>query len=197
MDKGDDMIDLTTRIPYEPGKMLGYAYKKEMETVKDWCLFVDHDVFLSLNPFWNDICRNAIEQVGHTAGLITCYTNAIGCPLQKIPTVPSLKDDMNYHFALAEKVYSRNKGQVIDITDEAKKWKLSGMFILTHKEAFQKVLSLYDLPDNKFLGFDNYYGDRLRECGYRLYRMNDLYVYHGYKRLWKNGTWGTGMVGNE
>jgi len=190
-------MELTTRIPYEPEKMLGYAYKTEMETVKDYVIWLDHDVLIGLNPLWNDICRNAIEQVGNDAGIITCYTNRIGCPLQKMPTVETKKDDLNYHFELAEKVYKTNKGKITDITDDAKRWKISGFFILTSKKVFSKVAAMYDLPDSKFLGFDNWYGQRVIDLGYKIYRMDDLYVLHTYKRLWKNGTWGTGIVGNE
>jgi len=187
------MIDLTTRIPYYPGKRLGGAYLNEITTVKDWVLFLDHDVFLSLNPYWNDICRSAIERVGHKAGWITCKTNRIGCPLQKAKDIPKGMDDMAWHFKYAEELYKRNKGLITECTD-IEGWKFSGFFILTSKEAFTKVKVLSTgskaLPENKFIGFDNWYYDRLIECGFKTYIMEDLYVYHGYKRLWKDGSWG-------
>lgn len=193
-------MSLTIRIPFMPAERLGEAYNKEIESVEDWVLFLDHDVFLSLNPLWYDICINAIERLGHVAGWITCCTNQIGCPLQKAD-YNHIKNDYNYsreydsndfekHFKVAEEIYKKNKGKILDITDQAKRWKLSGFFILTHKEAYNKVKDEFGLPDGKFIGWDNYYNDRLLDLGYKIFIMQDLYVFHGYKRLWKNKEWG-------
>jgi len=52
---------IDVRIPWEPGKKLGYAINRTMETVRGNVLILDHDVFLSLNPHWYQICENAIE----------------------------------------------------------------------------------------------------------------------------------------
>lgn len=197
---------IDVRIPYEPGKRLGYAINRMMETVEGWCVILDHDVFLSLNPHWYEICQNAIKQVGEDAGWITCCTNKIGCPLQKADYSIE-KSDYNYrkdydstsmdmHFALAEELYKNNKGKIKDITEIAKRWKLSGLFILTHRDVYDCIKNRHGFPDDKFLGWDNYYSDRLIEEEYKLYLMQDLYVYHGYKRLWKNSDWGKGIVGN-
>jgi len=104
---------------------------------------------------------------------------------------------LDWHFKAAEEIYKQNKGKIEDITEVSRRWKLSGFFILTNKEAYSKVKALSGFPDNKFLGWDNYFSDRLIEHGFKLYLMQDLYVYHGYKRLWKNEMWGKGIVGNE
>lgn len=196
---------IDVRIPWEPGKKLGFAINRMMDTVEDWALILDHDTFISLNPHWYEICLNAIKKVGHNAGWITCTTNQIGCPLQKADYNHAVKDynyskkfdtnSMGSHFELGERIYKENKGQVLDITEQAKKWKLSGMFILTHKKAYNDVKEKFGLPDDKFLGWDNYYNDRLLELDYKMYLMQDLYIYHGYKRLWKNEDWGKGIVG--
>lgn len=191
---------IDTRIPFEPGKRLGLAINRAMETVEDWCLILDHDVFISLNPFWYQICQNAINEVGEDAGWITCCTNQIGCPLQKADYSIEKGDynyrkdydskDMNMHFALAEELYKNNKGKIKDITEIAKRWKLSGFFILTRREVYDEAKEIFGFKDDKFIGWDNYYSDRLIELGYKLYLMQDLYVFHGYKRLWKNEEWG-------
>lgn len=192
---------IEVKIPFAPKEQLGYAVSKCMETVEDWVLILDHDVFLSLNPHWYDICEKAIKKVGHKAGWITCYTNNIGCPIQKLKAKAGYEDDMGYHYSQAEDVYTvwnardDSKDYITDITEAAKRWKLSGFFILTHKAAYNTVKEKFGLPDNKFIGWDNYYSDRLLDCGYKMYRMDDLYVYHGYKRLWKNKEWGMGIVG--
>lgn len=191
---------IDVKIPWEPGKRLGYAINRAMEDVKDWVIILDHDVFISLNPFWYQICQEAIEKVGKDAGWITCVTNQIGCPLQKADysiqkgTYNYSKDydtnDMKKHFELAEIIYKRNAGKIEDITKIAKRWKLSGFFILTRKSVYDNVKELCGIPDDKFIGWDNYYNDRLLDLGYKLYLMKSLYVYHGYKRLWKNQQWG-------
>ena len=193
-------IFIDVKIPWQPGKKLGYAINRAMETVQSWVLILDHDVFLSLNPYWYDICINAIKKVGQTAGWITCTTNQIGCPLQKADYNHAKKDynysseydthDFRRHFELSEEIYKRNKGKVLDITDQARRWKLSGFFILTNAHVYYHVKKKFGLPNDKFLGWDNYYNDRILELGYKIFLMQDLYVFHGYKRLWKNKEWG-------
>ncbi len=198
-------MHIDVRIPWEPGKKLGFAINRVMETVEDWVLILDHDVFLSLNPYWYDICLNAIEKVGHEAGWVSCVTNLIGCPLQKAD-FSYVRKDYNYnkdydselmmkHFALAESLYKKNKGEIVDVTELAKRHKMSGLFILTHKTAYENVKQTFGIPDDKFIGWDNYYNDRLIDLGYKIHIMKDLYVYHGYRRLWKNDDWGKGIVG--
>ena len=176
-------------IPWEPEKRLGYAINRAMAKIDDWVLILDHDVFIALNPHWYNICLNAINTVGNDAGWITCFTNAIGCPTQKLKAIPS-GSPMEEHFAFAEETYRLNKGMIANITETSRKWKLSGLFILTNRRAYDEVKEKCGFPDNKFIGWDNYYNDRLLELGYKLYLMQDLYVYHGYKRLHKNKEWG-------
>jgi len=199
----DSKIFIDVKIPFEPGKKLGYAINRAMNTVDGWVLILDHDVFLSLNPLWYQICQAAIEAVGYDAGWITCSTNAIGCPLQKADfSIKQMEflfnkkfdsSNMNDHFALAQEIYREHQGEVINITAEARRHKLSGLFVLTHRNVYDRVKHMFGIPDNKFLGWDNYYNDRVIELGHQIYLMKDLYVYHGYKRLWKNGVWGEKM----
>lgn len=197
-------MHIETIIPFEPGEQLGFAINRAMQKVDEWALILDHDVLLSLNPHWYQICQNAIEKCDNP-GWITCVTNQIGCPLQKADysiekgsyeySKEYDTNDMDKHFELAEIIYNKNQGQIEDITEQAKRWKLSGLFILTPKKAYDEVKITFGLPDNKFLGWDNFFSDRLIELGYKLYLMKDLYVYHGYKRLWKNKEWGKEIVG--
>jgi len=191
---------IETIVPYEPEKKLGYAIKRAFKKVENWALVLDHDVFVSLNPLWYEICMNAISKMWYQAGWIACSTNQIGCPLQKADYNFEIENynyskkydtnDMTNHFEIAEKIYKERKGQIKDITEQAKKHPLSGFFMLTHKQTFDEVMSKFDLSDNKFIGFDTWYCARLIDLGYKIYIMRDLYVYHGYKRLWKNKEWG-------
>jgi len=183
---------IETIVPYEPNYQLGFAITRAMQKIDNWVLILDQDVFLSLNPHWYNICLAAIEKYGYSAGWITCVTNAIGCPLQKARHEKMGSDCMAHHFQIAEDIYKANKGKTVDITEESKHWRLSGLFILTHKKAYFDVKEKFGIPDNKFIGWDNYYNLRLVVLGYKIISMQDLYVYHGYKRLWKNAEWGKG-----
>jgi len=170
---------IDVKIPWEPGKRLGYAFNRAIETVEDWVLILDYDVML-LSVNWYDICLRAIDKYGHSAGLISCMTNNIGCPLQR--DNHNKTQDMDWHFSRAAEVERKNAGVVQDVTDS--QFKLSGMFFLTHRSAWEKTGRV---PDDKFIGVDNWYDARIRENGYKVLILRDLYVYHGYKRLWKEG----------
>lgn len=170
---------IDVRIPWEPGRRLGYAFNRMMETVSGWVLVLDWDV-LQLDINWYDKCLKTIEVVGDDAGLISCVTNRIGCPLQKAGS-DSINSNIDYHVGFSQAISYDHSGIVEDVTEE--NWKLSGMFFLTNKKVFEKV---GPVPDDKFIGLDNWYHDRVKEAGYRIYIMRDLYVFHNYKRQWKN-----------
>lgn len=170
---------IDVRIPWEPGKRLGYACNRMFKTVEDWGLILDWDVTL-LNINWYDLCLNAIEQVGHNAGLISCVTNRIGCPLQKVGKQYPDNDSISLHSIIAHECSMSNAGEIEDVTDSPHK--LSGMFFLTRRKVWDEVGGV---PDDKFLGMDNYYHDRVKEAGYRIYVMRNLYVFHNYRRQWK------------
>lgn len=173
------MSYIDIRIPYEPGKQLGSAYNRAMETVEDWVLFLDHDVLL-LNPNWYNACLAAIETVGHDAGWITCVTNRIGCRRQKsVP--PGDHDDIVKHLAYAKQLWNVHGNKLEQ--EIGTQSPFSGFFILTHKKAWQDVGGFKD----GFTTVDNDYHKRLHQAGYALYVMPGIYVYHVYTRkgLWK------------
>ena len=176
------MIIDQIRIPFKPDKMLGAAYNEIAEAVIDWVLIIDHDVLI-IPPNWYYMCLEAIDKVGYKAGWITCMTNKIGCPLQRAHNNPT--QDMNWHYDYAYDMYKKYRGQLEDVTD-INGWKFSGMFILTHRQALSDIGRI---PDNKFIGVDNWIYDRMKEHGYRMYIMKDFYVYHSYRRLWKDEKW--------
>lgn len=179
------MSYIDVRIPYEPNKNLGLAYNRAFETVDDWILFLDHDVFL-LNPNWYHISQEAIKQVGHNAGFITCVTNRIGNPNQRVPAYATgaCGDDITAHSQYARQLYEKHGNNIRDITEISKIWKLSGFFILTHKQAWKDAGGFAD----GFLGIDNIYGDAIINAGYSVYLIEGLYCYHRYWRDWKTET---------
>ena len=177
------MSAIDVRIPYLPGKALGQAYNKIMETVEDWVLFLDQDVYL-VNPHWYDICAAAIEKVGYKAGIISCYTNRIGCFYQK--TGNPHCEDMRKHTTRARELYQANKGNLLDVTEQNSS--TSGFFMLTHKKAWEDAGGF----PLKFLGADSQYSGALKRAGYKIYLLSDLYVYHGYQRNHLNGNFDAG-----
>ena len=174
------MIDV--RIPYCPNYRLGEAYNRAMETVEDWVLFLDHDVFL-LNPNWYNMIENAVEQINHNAGMITCMTNRIACKRQRV-TSRKDTDDLKYHLRVAKRLWRKHGNMLVEHALRDKRGRLqfpSGFFMLTHKEAWEEVGGF----TTGFIGVDNNYVLALVEGGYGIYIMPGLYVYHGYRREWK------------
>lgn len=170
-------------IPYAPNQALGTACNAIMQRAEDWVLFLDHDVLL-LNPNWYMMCEKAINEVVHKAGIITCMTNRIGCPIQR-ETVEDT-DNLAYHWGIAKSLYNKHGSTVKDITVETRP--LSGFFMLTHRKAWEQVGGFCE----KFLGMDTQYFGKLRDAGYRFYLLPGLYCYHAYKRFWKTGDFALG-----
>lgn len=168
---------LEIRIPFDSDRNhLGRAYNEAMTTVSDWVLFIDHDVFL-VNPNWHKICLKAIEKFGHTAGWLSCRTNRIACPHQ-LWYNEAEGDDLKKHLEIAFERAESQKGIYTDVTDLGF---LSGFFILTHKEAWQKSGGFVE----GFLGVDNNYHISLKNAGYKILVMEELYCYHRYGRYWQ------------
>lgn len=175
MKQSEPFIDV--RIPYEPGKYLGSAYNRAMETVKDWALFIDHDVLVRCNPKWYEICQDAIRETGHSAGFITCVTNRIS-PLttnQFHPIHPDT-DDIITHLKTAKELWDKVGLGLREIPPTTKPF--SGFFLLTHKKAWEDVGGFIE----GFLGVDNDYSVKIESAGYKRYVIGGLYVYHTYRK---------------
>lgn len=170
MNQSDPVIEV--RIPFEPGKKLGFAYNRAMETVKDWVLFLDHDILLC-NPNWYAICQKMIKRIGYNAGFITCMTNRISCSCQQ--NTDYRGHDIRQHLFIAKILHKShcNELQETSITDTP----FSGFFILTHKKAWKDAGGFTD----GFLGVDNAYYRAVSKAGYKTYIMRELYVYHIYR----------------
>ena len=177
-------LPIDTRIPYIPGGHLGNAYNVAMATVKDWVLFLDHDI-LNVNPHYFEACVSAIERVGHRAGWITCKTNRIANPMQHDSTAPQ-GDDIMAHMAHAGSLWKKHKDKLELVPPAtATNYPFSGFFILTHKKAWEEVNGFID----GFLGVDNDYHHKLIKAGYQSYIMPGVYCYHIYKnkQQWAGG----------
>ena len=177
--KAINTVSIPVFTPWCDYGRIGKAYNDLMEKfVEDWVIFTDHDV-LFVNPFWHDICIKAINKIGHKAGWMTCFTNRIGCKFQKAPGIDRKNDDIRYHREYARKLYFRHKNKVTDLT-VMKGGRFSGMFILTHKQAWKDAGGF--LENIGFFNVDCRYFTAVKKAGYHVYRMDNLYVYHGYFR---------------
>lgn len=170
INQSNPVIDV--RIPFEPGKQLGFAYNRAMETIKDWVLFLDHDVLLC-NPAWYTICQEAIKQVGHKAGFITCMTNRIGNSAQQDTRCRGHDIKQHLLHSVALQMTHKGKLQETSITDTP----FSGFLILTHKQAWKDAGGFTD----GFLGVDNAYYRAVSNAGYKTYIIRGLYAYHIYR----------------
>lgn len=163
---------------------LGRAYNASMETVKDWVLFLDHDL-LMLNPHYYEVCLGVVQVLGHKAGWISGVTNAIACGVQLCKNAPK-GDNIIDHMRYAKQRWDKYSAQVIKIGDkktgmfyEDKIFAgFSGFFMLTHKQAWKDTGGFKD----GFLGVDNDYYRKLIEAGYETYVMPGIYAYHLYRQ---------------
>lgn len=185
------MERITVRIPFESGRSLAKAYNNAVrESPTNWILLLDWDLF-SCNPYWYDMCQNAIDQVGHKTGWITCVTNRIGAPQQQASHRP-ITDDLGDHIEYAKALFNKHssvtkRGKLIK-TDVARiPGALSGFFILTNKVAWE-ACGGFDEKRKRLLGVDNKYSAALSKAGFAHYYIPGLYYYHLYRKkeeLWK------------
>ena len=164
-------------IPYEPYKQLGKAYNRIMDKADDWVLFLDQDLYLC-NPNWYQMCITWIENYGEQAGWITCFTNRLGHTMQIFNSAPE-SNDMTDHIRFAEMLWHSNGDAVTDISHMPDGMLASGFFMLTNKKVWNEVGGFAD----GFLGIDNDYHKKIVANGYKLLRLDGLYIYHNYSRI--------------
>jgi GT2 family glycosyltransferase len=168
------MPKIDVRIPYEPGGKLGEDYNRIMkETPHNWVLFLDHDIFLSLNPNWYYICQHAIEKEPNV-GVFTCKTNAHHSNTgQQDPEAPK-GADLFEHLDYSRKVWEKNKYHCSPID------KISGFFMLVNKQAWGKANGF---PGKAMFKEDWDFSRKVKKAGYKLAIIDGLYVYHMKKRI--------------
>lgn len=168
------MQKIDVRIPYEPGGKLGEDYNRIMkETSHNWVLFLDHDVFLSLNPNWYHICQQVIENE-KKVGMFTCKTNAHHSNTgQQDPDAPK-DSDLLQHLEFSKKVWGENQYSCSKID------KISGFFMLVNKKAWEKAGGF---PGKAMFKEDWDFSRKVKKAGYELKIINGLYVYHMKKRV--------------
>jgi len=141
----------------------------------EWVMFHDHDIYLA-NRNWYKIVSDAIE-ANPDGGLFTCVTNRIGNAYQKVKIPDKRNNDIKYHMQMAEQIELREP-KIIDLTNCPKK--ISGLMMVTSKTAWAKTLSGFR-EKGGYVGVDNCYHGAIKNAGYKIYLMNNLYVYHWYR----------------
>jgi GT2 family glycosyltransferase len=168
-------MKIDVRIPYEPGGRLGQDYNRIMrETIHDWVLLLDHDIFL-LNPNWYHICQEAIK-THPKAGIITCRTNAPHRTGQHDDSAPA-GSNIGEHQCHARQLWMELGWRVTPLS------KTSGYFMLVNKAAWRAVGGF---PGEGMYKEDWTFSKRLHKAGWPLLCLDGLYVYHHKART---GTW--------
>jgi len=153
----------------------GYSetnYGKWLNTVMEsspceWVMIHDHDIYLA-NKDWYSIVVNNIER-SDNPGLLTCVTNRIGNGEQKIKT-DIFNHNLEYHWHIAK----QQEGKPLREPTKP----ISGVVMVTSKTAWGKAGGFVE---DRVIGLDNrYHGDIIR-AGYKVYIMDDMYVYHRYR----------------
>lgn len=162
--------------PYDLNKNLGDAYNRAMSMLPDgdWGCLIDYDVQF-LTPDAIAIMHEYAKQ-NPSAGMLTCYTNRIGCTAQLLGGKFNESSDMLEHIKLAE----QQKKDLYKCTPLP--GLTSGFLMLISKGTWNNIKFS---DSGKCLGVDNDFAQRLHKAGKSILRMNGLYVFHQY-RLHKN-----------
>lgn len=168
--------------PYSIEKNLGKAYNEAMAMIPDgdWACLMDYDTMF-LTPDCGKLLHEAADfadKNDNSKVLFTCFTNRIH-PLasdQLLTGVLSESTDIAYHIELAEKQKEIKTCTTI-------RHEISGFLMMISKSLWHD-LKFWE-QDGKCLGVDNNYSLRVLRAGYRIERIDGLYVWHTYRL--KNG----------
>lgn len=186
---------IAVKIPYGLHGTLAEAYNKAIEdSTANWVLLLDHDVFVSCNPHWYEMCVEAVQTVSDKTGIITCVSNPRhnknkGSQWADITVNSSNIDD---HVWAAEQLY-RKYGETLR---EVKTHKVAGFFMLVRKSIWSKIRFKNIGKGVDLIDWD--FCERLLKKGYRIFELPGLYVYH--RRDVRKLDWGKPqhvMVENE
>lgn len=162
--------------PFSLEKNLGKAYNETMSLIPDgdWACLIDYDVQFLL-PSTVRHMYGYVDKHGDT-GLYTCFTNRLH-PLAKNQLLHGIvqeNDGIKWHSIQA----IEQEKQLYQDTELNKH--ISGFLMLISKKTWNHVMFN---EDKKCLGVDNDYSDRILEYGYKIRRMDGIYVFHSYRLL--------------
>ena len=106
--------------------------------------------------------------------VLTCRTNRVGSPWQRVAGVDPDNHTMNYHREVGRQLAERFGDRLTDATAESL---MSGVVILLSKRTWQLLGGF----SSGFLGVDNQLHAQARKCGAPVYLIEGVYVYHWYR----------------
>lgn len=165
------MIPVCT--PYSSDKNLGRAYNRMIQQLTNFgfvCV-IDYDVM-----FLTPDAISLIERYTHAfpqTGVFTCYTNRLHPQSdgQLFAGVCSENDSIRHHIDLAEK--ARKDFTVSEINHP-----IGGFLMVIRTKVWQEIKFN---ENKKCLGVDNDFTKRVLDAGYKILRMNGVYVWHSYR----------------
>lgn len=132
----------------------------------------DGDVSWLTNDY-GSIVYNYVDK--YPDAVLTCRTNRIGCPYQKLNGINERNHDIVYHKQIAQ----AQKQKLYTITDVSKDaFPFSGMCMVIKKTIWDKVGGF---KSEGMLGIDNEFFFSLQGHDQRILVMEGLYVYHQYR----------------
>lgn len=161
--------------PWDNSKSYGKYCNEFMSLLPDdaYACFTDGDVMLDLTKDYGTIIYNYVAK--YPEAVLTCRTNRIGCPYQKLTGINERNHDIVYHKQIAQ----REKLKLYTITDISKEtMPFSGMLMVIKKSIWQSVGGF---KWGGMLGIDNDFFFRLQENNKQILIMDGLYVYHQYR----------------
>jgi GT2 family glycosyltransferase len=163
-------VKIHALIPSSLERNLGAAYNEEMARLPDgdWALMVDHDAILGLTRDWHQMVDEAIRFMPD-AGAFVAVTNRIDAVWQRAEEADPDNHDVLYHTQLA--LARRDRRTLLDITGTKG---FGGVTFALSKAAWRAAGGFAD----GLLCVDHSIFFRLRAAGYRIWLMENLYVYH-------------------
>jgi GT2 family glycosyltransferase len=137
-----------------------------------YACFTDGDVMIDLNKDYGEIIYTYVEK--YPGAVLTCRTNRIGCPYQKLPGVID-SHDIVYHKRVAQK----QRQKLYSVTDVSKNnFPMSGMLMVIKKSIW---LEVGGFKWGGMLGIDTDFFFRLQAHNKQILVAEGLYVYHTYR----------------
>lgn len=153
---------------------MGKYYNEFLSLLPDdsYACLSDGDVMWLTSDYGNLVYEYTSK---YPNAVLTCRTNRIGCPYQKLPGINVNNHDIVYHKSIAEQV----KKKLYTVTDISKQsYPMSGMLMVIKKSIWQEVGGF---KWDGMLGIDNAFFKALQEYDKQILVMEGLYVYHQYR----------------
>jgi GT2 family glycosyltransferase len=167
--------------PYSSDKNLGKAYNKFFNLLPsgEWGCVRDLDTCF-LTPSSIMVIEKYVKLFPET-GIFTCYTNRVGYLPGVYKTNQVYQDRVDENSNMLDHIQIAQKLEGGELTVTEIDNVISGMLMVVKKEIWELVGGF---PDG-LLGIDNEFSKKVLDLGMKIYRMDNVYIWHTY-RIWKN-----------